>query len=125
MIKQTIFKYLTGFQLVMVIFMFLLTTYGMPENYYEMAVYLTVAIVAAYVYGKDKSTGVDLKKIDLTPQEEYTIKHVLEWIFDLLGWKATIEATPDDEVCEGEPDLSMVPLEVFAREIARRKNVDG
>lgn len=91
MIKKTFYQYLTGFQLVMAIFILIVQAYGMPEILEETAVYVAVAFVAAVVYWKDKTTSVDLKKIDLTPAQEYQIKSVVEWLLNLLGYVATVE----------------------------------
>jgi len=95
----------------------------MPETYEEMAVYVAIAAVAAVVYWKDKSTSVDLKKIDLTPQQEYNIKQVVEWILKLLGYDVTVEKKPEEE-CDPEPSFPDIPdtefLTLVKAELERR-----
>jgi len=126
MVKKTFYQYLTGFQLVMAILFFLLSTYGMPENEWETFVFIIVALVAAFVYGKDKSTAVDLKKIDLTPQQEYQIKSVVEWLLQLLGFAATIEKSTDSTVIADKiKALEDCTNEELKKEIERRLTVDG
>lgn len=121
MVKKTLYQYLTGFQLVMAILFFLLSTYGMPENEWETFVYAVVALVAAFVYGKDKSTAVDLKKIDLTPQQEYQIKSVVEWLLQLIGFTATVEKPADVSVIrEKLQALAECTNEELKAEIERR-----
>ena len=82
--------------MVIAILTLMISTYGLPDELMsgKTAVYVAIALVAAFVYAKDKNTSVDLKKIDITPQQEYQIKSVVEWLLKLLGYNMTVEKTP-------------------------------
>ena len=82
--------------MVIAILTLMISTYGLPDELMsgKTAVYVAIALVAAFVYAKDKNTSVDLKKIDITPQQEYQIKSVVEWLLKLLGYNMTVEKIP-------------------------------
>lgn len=125
-IKKLFYQYITGFQLVMGVFILLVNSYGMPTTYEETAVYVAVALVAAYVYGKDKSTGVELKQIDITPMQEFQIKQVFELILKMLGYKATVEGLPKEtEEPAAKAEMSIEDMRGRLEQLMKEKEQDG
>ena len=105
--KRTFYQYLTAFHLTMAVFLLLIQSYGIPDTWEQAVVYVAVALLGGFVYSTDKKTGIEGKKIELTPLQEYDIKKWFEMICELFGLKMTVEKpaeVPEQPI--DQPDIS-------------------
>lgn len=85
-LQNTVFKYLTAFQLVILIFSVFMQMYGFDEDR-EVLIGMALIGLAAFVYKKDKDNKVELGNSIVTPIEEMTIKKAISLIEEAFGIK--------------------------------------
>ena len=85
-ISETAFKYLTAFQLVILIFTLFMQQFGFDEDRH-VVIGVAILLVAAFVYKKDKDNKVQLHQNDVTPLDEMTIKKAISIIEEAFGIK--------------------------------------
>ena len=83
-IQNTLFKYLTAFQLVVLIFTVFMQMYEFDEDR-EVLIGVSLIALAAFVYKKDKDNKVELGNSIVTPIEEMTIKKAISLIEEAFG----------------------------------------
>ena len=85
-LTEGIFKYLTAFQLMILVFTIFMNMFGFDEDR-EVVVALAILAVTAFVYKKGKDNKVELGKTDVTPLEEMTVKKAVSIIQEAFHLK--------------------------------------
>ena len=85
-LEATVFKYLTAFQLVILIFTLFMQTFGFDEDRH-IIIGVGLLLLAGFVYKKDKDNKVELRQNDVTPLDEMTIKKAISIIEEAFGIK--------------------------------------
>ena len=83
-LEETVFKYLTAFQLVILIFTVFMQLYGFDEDRHIL-IGVSLLVLAGFVYRKDKDNKVELGNSSVTPIEEMTIKKAISIIEEAFG----------------------------------------
>ncbi len=85
-LEATVFKYLTAFQLVILIFTVFMQLYGFDEDRH-IIIGVSLLVLAGFVYRKDKDNKVELGNSMVTPIEEMTIKKAISLIEEAFNIK--------------------------------------
>lgn len=85
-LEHQIFKYLSAFQLMILVFTLFMNLYGFDTDR-EILMGVAILFVAAFVYKKDKDNKVELHTPDMTSTEELTIRKALSLINEAFGIK--------------------------------------
>jgi len=85
-ISDTLFKYLTAFQLMILVFTLFMNLYGFDTDR-EVIMGIGILLVAAFVYKKDKDNKVELNSDTVTPDNELIISKAVDIICEAFGLK--------------------------------------
>ena len=93
-LESTVFKYLSAFQLMILVFTLFMNLYGFDTDR-EILMGIAILAVAAFVYKKDKDNKVELNAPDMTSIEELTLRKAVSFINDAFGLKDKKQAEID------------------------------
>lgn len=93
-IESTVFKYLSAFQLMILVFTLFMNLYGFDTDR-EILMGICILLVAAFVYKKDKDNKVELHAPDMTSMEEMTLRKAVSFINEAFGLKDKKQAEID------------------------------
>ena len=94
--KEQIFKYLTGFQLVMALLWWFIQTFGVDTEA-RLALAIALILLAAYLYAVDRSFKKNLRAENIAPDDQLALFKLMKLI---QGLKVIAKINEDRESTE-------------------------